>query len=267
MRYHPPTRLKLETVVQTFVEQARDDKHVAVVRTQDGAPQVLSRLELEGLVATSKPQEDSNSFHPVVRMEELCSIQHFIQPVADLRYIATYNNDGTCTSCHTHQRQFSLRYCLSLGNRGSPEHNPDPQAATDPGLGPVDPSIKMGTRRTVQTLAQYLSRAHGASLRSLVCEFVQDASGTLCLLGVLRADWVSSPTGAGGEPWGSAAFQPAVQEASWVGKPDTMDLHRSQNPRAARPADWKLRSLVKLQQDARFEVPDDGAIQAHVPAR
>ena len=212
MRAHPPTQLKWAAIVKAFCEAAPEEHRVAIRRAEDGSPDVLTRAELEGLAQATRGQAAGPA-----------SLQQHVQPLADLRFIATYNNDGTCTSCHTHQRQYSLRYC----GAAAPESGaaPDaagesPRAAADAGVGPVDPSVKAASRRAVQTLAEYLARAHGASLRSLVCEFVHEASGALCLIGVLRADWVSSRTGAGGEPWSVAAFQAVAPEASWVGGPE-----------------------------------------------
>uniref|UniRef100_A0A1D2AGS7 Uncharacterized protein n=2 Tax=Auxenochlorella protothecoides TaxID=3075 RepID=A0A1D2AGS7_AUXPR len=211
-----PSRLSMEEIVRHFLKCSPhpDAPYVAVARGADGVPRLLSRAAL-GTLADSLGRLGINAPY---------MLQAHFQPLLDLRYITTYNNDGTCTSCHTHQRRFSLRYSPPPGGAWAapvPDDPPrDPTEGSDRGLGPVDPALKMTARRIVQHLAQYCQRAHGASLRSLVCEFARDATGALCLLGVLRADWASSTAGRGGEPWASANFLPAAAEASWEGEPE-----------------------------------------------
>lgn len=85
-----------------------------------------------------------------------------------------------------------------------------------PALGPVDPALKMALRKAAQGLVQYVQRAHLLTLRSLVCEFARDCSGTIHFLAPLRADWASIIPGHGGEPWAAANLTaPAVEEESW----------------------------------------------------
>ncbi|KAK2078295.1 hypothetical protein QBZ16_004164 [Prototheca wickerhamii] len=215
VRAHPPTQLKWAAIVKAFCEAAPEEHRVAIRRAEDGSPDVLTRAELEGLALATRGQAAGPT-----------SLQQHVQPLADLRFIATYNNDGTCTSCHTHQRH----------------------------------------RRTVQTLAEYLARAHGASLRSLVCEFVREASGALCLIGVLRADWVSSRTGAGGEPWSVAAFQAVAPEASWVGGPEVSALGAAAPGAAALAGAAALESAAGTQAGAAAtSVTRSRAPAGHLP--
>lgn len=60
----------------------------------------------------------------LVRLPAPLPLQAYVPPFLDLRYVASYTNDGLDTSCHTFQRRFSRRY---LPYR-------EPQQAPPPGL-------------------------------------------------------------------------------------------------------------------------------------
>ncbi|PSC76497.1 disulfide-isomerase like 2-2 [Micractinium conductrix] len=261
----PAARTKMEDVRTHLLSCALDDRgrypqYVAVARSADGMPKLLTRANLDALcerMSAAAEAGDEAEGAP-------CVLQAYTSPLLDLRFVTSYSNDGTHIACHTFQRRFSRRYLPQRDAAASPRGEPSGAAGAAGGaqdgeegaeqldegaladserslgliLGPVDPALKMTAGRAAHGVVQYVQKAHLLTLRGLVCEFVRDGEGHLWFLGPLRAEWASLIPGRGGEPWANANLMQQPREAKSCASSAAEEVeHQLQRPQeSSRPA-------------------------------
>ncbi|GAX78783.1 hypothetical protein CEUSTIGMA_g6220.t1 [Chlamydomonas eustigma] len=239
---HTSQHTTVEAIRRRLIAIAQEDeanysKYVCISRHGDGRPQLLRPQAFNQLCELLSDRLECG--HPDVtpEVETPSVLQAFIQPYQDLRYITTYINSGTSTSCHTFQRKYSRRYAamsastaagtdpaamehlemmgLGAGSQviGSVADAERRAAEADQQMGAVEPILKMQLRKTTAHLVKYIQMAHNLTLGGIVCEYIKDASGKVYLLSVLRTEWASNAAGNGGGSYGAAALQQTPKEA------------------------------------------------------
>ncbi|KAL4458963.1 hypothetical protein ABPG75_013828 [Micractinium tetrahymenae] len=91
-------------------ESGRYSHFVAVMRGPDGLPKLLTRAALDELCARLDAAAEAAEAAGGVVEGAPCTLQAYITPFLDLRFVTSYTNDGASISCHTFQRRFSRRY-------------------------------------------------------------------------------------------------------------------------------------------------------------
>eukprot|EP00002_Diphylleia_rotans_P019455 TRINITY_DN3764_c0_g1_i5.p1 TRINITY_DN3764_c0_g1~~TRINITY_DN3764_c0_g1_i5.p1 ORF type:complete len:973 (+),score=162.60 TRINITY_DN3764_c0_g1_i5:114-3032(+) len=105
--------------------------------------------------------------------KNIYSLQAYIQPANDLRYITTYTDTGSEVLCESFAASYSKRFASGgqMDGQDTQENVPVP--------------LMRQLRRWTGNILEFLYRVHGCKLQGLVCEYVFDLQGKIVLHSIL----------------------------------------------------------------------------------
>eukprot|EP00741_Cyanophora_paradoxa_P007300 tig00001098_g7061.t1 len=115
-------------------------------------------------------------------------LQAYVTPAYDIRYVCTY----AASEVESVSEAFAYRYSRRYQETWTPERL-DSDAGDS--LPPIKDTLYATLQRSTAAVCDYMKRAHGLLLQGLVLEFVQDFTGKVYLLTVLRATWATPMPG------------------------------------------------------------------------